>query len=215
MARLFTVHPVTPEARLINQAVAMMRKGAVIVYPTDSCFALGCQLGDRGAQERIRRIRQLDDRHNFTLVCRDLSEIATYAKVDNQAYRLMKSLTPGPYTFILPATHETPRRLQNPKRKTIGIRVPEHPVASALLAALGEPVMSSTLLMPGDDTPLTDVEDITRRIGGLVDAIIESGHCGLTPTTVVDLTGDVPEVLRFGAGDPGPFGARPPADNEA
>jgi tRNA threonylcarbamoyl adenosine modification protein (Sua5/YciO/YrdC/YwlC family) len=214
MARLFTVHPVTPEARLINQAVAMMRKGAVIVYPTDSGFALGCQLGDRSAQERIRRIRQLDDRHNFTLVCRDLSEIATYAKVDNQAYRLMKSLTPGAYTFILPATHETPRRLQNPKRKTIGIRVPEHPVASALLSALGEPVMSSTLLLPGEDDPLTDVEDITRRIGGVVDAIIESGHCGLRPTTVVDLTGDAPEVLRFGAGDPSPFGARPPLDDD-
>jgi len=210
VVRQLTVHPITPEARLINQAVAIMRKGAVIVYPTDSCFALGCLMGDRDAQERIRRLRQIDDRHNFTLVCRDLSEIATYAKVDNRAYRLMRSLTPGPYTFILPATHETPRRLQNPRRKTIGIRVPEHPVASALLAALGEPIMSSTLILPGEEHPLTDVEEITRRIGGLVDVLLESGHCGLTPTTVVDLTGDTPEVLRFGAGDPTPFGARAP-----
>jgi tRNA threonylcarbamoyl adenosine modification protein (Sua5/YciO/YrdC/YwlC family) len=208
MARRLTVHPVTPEARLINQAVAMMRKGGVIVYPTDSCFAFGCQLGDRQAQERIRRLRQLDDRHNFTLVCRDLSEIATYAKIENSAYRLMRSLTPGPYTFILKATHETPRRLQNPRRKTIGIRVPDHPVAHALLSALGEPVMSSTLLMPGDAEPLTDIEEIVDRLGNLVDAIIDGGHCGLTPTTVVDLTGDTPEVLRFGAGDTTPFGVR-------
>jgi len=205
MSQYFQIHPVNPQARLINQAVAMLHRGAVIVYPTDSCYALGCHIGDKAAQERIRRIRQVDSHHNFTLVCRDLSEISNYAKVENTAFRLMKALTPGPYTFVLRATHEVPRRLQNPRRKTIGLRVPENVIAQALLEALGEPIMSSTLLLPDAQMPLTDPEDIRERLGGLVDLIIDGGNCGLEPTTVVDLVDGTPVVVREGKGDTAPF----------
>ncbi len=198
--QVFHVHPDNPQARLIKQAVEIVRQGGVVVYPTDSSYALGCHIGDKAAMERMRRIRRLDDKHNFTLVCRDLSEIATYAKVDNPAYRLIKSLTPGPYTFILQATHEVPRRLQNPKRKTIGLRVPDHVVAQSLLQALGEPLMSCTLILPESDTPLSDPELIQSALKGQVDLLIDSGHCGIEPTTVVDLVSGVPLVTRAGKG---------------
>ena len=201
MNQFFQIHPDNPQPRLVSQAVGILRDGGLVVYPTDSSYAIGCHLGDKQAMERIRRIRQLDARHHFTLVCRDLSEIATYAKVDNQAYRLLKSLTPGPYTFLLSATHEVPRRLQHAKRKTIGLRVPDHRVAQALLAELGEPIMSSTLILPGADLPETDAEDIHERIGKLVDLIIDGGNCGFEPTTVIDLASGTPEVLRQGKGD--------------
>jgi tRNA threonylcarbamoyl adenosine modification protein (Sua5/YciO/YrdC/YwlC family) len=186
--------------RLISQAVAIVREGGLIVYPTDSCYALGCQIGNKAAMERIARIRHIDSKHNFTLVCRDLSEISLYAKVDNEAFRLMKSLTPGPYTFILKATHEVPRRLQNPKRKTIGIRVPDNPTALALLEALGEPLMSSTLSLPGREQPETDAEIINQRIGKLVDLIIDGGACGMEPTTVVELSEGEAVIMRQGKG---------------
>jgi tRNA threonylcarbamoyl adenosine modification protein (Sua5/YciO/YrdC/YwlC family) len=201
MSQFFSIHPQNPQLRLISQAVAILREGGLIVYPTDSCYALGCQIGDKAAMERIARIRQLDNKHNFTLVCRDLSEISLYAKVDNEAFRLMKALTPGPYTFILKATHEVPRRLQNPKRKTIGIRVPDNPIALALLETLGEPIMSSTLNLPGREQPETDAEDINQRIGKLVDLIIDGGSCGMEPTTVVELSEGEAVVVRQGKGD--------------
>ncbi len=197
----FHIHPQNPQLRLINQVVAALRAGAVIAYPTDSCYALGCHIGDKTAMERIRRIRAVDDKHNFTLVCRDLSEIATYAKVDNVAYRLLKKLTPGPYTFILSASHEVPRRLQHAKRKTIGLRVPENAITQALLEALGEPLMSSTLIMPGTGLPLNDAEEIRTVLAHQVDVVIDGGNCGLEPTTVVDMVGDVPEITRHGKGD--------------
>lgn len=202
MSQFFQIHPDNPQARLVHRAVEIIREGGVVVYPTDSSYAIGCHLGDKQAMERIRRIRQLDDRHNFTLVCRDLSEISTYAKVDNQAYRLIKSLTPGPYTFLLPATHEVPRRLQHPKRKTIGLRIPDDRIAQALLEELREPIMSSTLILPGDELPVTDAEDIRDRIERQVDLIIDGGNCGLEPTTVIDLADKAgPVVLRQGKGD--------------
>lgn len=172
----------------------------MIVYPTDSCYALGCHVGNKAALERVRRIRQAGRDHNFTLVCNNLAEISSYARVDNVTYRLLRSLTPGPYTFILQATREVPKRLQNPKRKTIGIRIPDHPVALALLDALGEPIMSSTLMLPEDDLPLTDAEEIQDRMGNTVDAVIDGGNCGLEPTTVIDLAGDQPEIIRAGKG---------------
>ncbi|HEX2667279.1 MAG TPA: L-threonylcarbamoyladenylate synthase [Gammaproteobacteria bacterium] len=206
MSQYFSLHPVNPQLRLIRRAVEILRAGGVVVYPTDSCYALGCHLGDKDAMERIRRIRQADKDHNFTLVCRDLSEIATYAKVDNPTFRLLKAYTPGPYTFILEATREVPRRLQHPKRKTIGIRVPDHPVPRALLEELGEPVMSSTLIMPGEDMPLTDPEEMRARLEHQVDLILDAGPCGSDATTVVDLSGETPRVLRAGRGDPAPFG---------
>ncbi len=206
MSQYFVVHPVNPQLRLIRRAVEILRAGGLVVYPTDSCYALGCHLGDKDAMERIRRIRQADKDHNFTLVCRDLSEIATYAKVDNPTFRLLKAYTPGPYTFILEATREVPRRLQHPKRKTIGIRVPDHPVPQALLAELGEPVMSSTLILPGDDAPLTDPEEMRARLEHQVELILDGGPCGFEATTVVDLTGESPRLLRAGRGDPKPFG---------
>ncbi|HEX7964995.1 MAG TPA: L-threonylcarbamoyladenylate synthase [Gammaproteobacteria bacterium] len=206
MSQYFSLHPVNPQLRLIRRAVEILRAGGVVVYPTDSCYALGCHLGDKDAMERIRRIRQADKDHNFTLVCRDLSEIATYAKVDNPTFRLLKACTPGPYTFILEATREVPRRLQHPKRKTIGIRVPDHPVPRALLEELGEPVMSSTLIMPGEDMPLTDPEEMRARLEHQVDLILDAGPCGSDATTVVDLSGEAPRVLRAGRGDPAPFG---------
>jgi tRNA threonylcarbamoyl adenosine modification protein (Sua5/YciO/YrdC/YwlC family) len=200
MSQFFQIHPVNPQSRLIHQAVGIIRAGGLVVYPTDSSYALGCHVGDKAGMERIRRIRDLDNKHNFTLMCRDLSEIATYAKVDNSSYRLMKSLTPGAYTFILKATHEVPRRLQNPKRKTIGIRIPDHPIAQALLAELGEPLMSSTLILPGQDRPETDANDIRERLENAVDLVIDGDNCGLEPTTVIDLVEGSLQVVRKGRG---------------
>ncbi len=205
MSQLFHIHPENPQARLIRQAVEIVRGGGLVAYPTDSCYALGCHIGDKAAMERIHRIRQTDDKHNFTLVCRDLSEIATYARVDNSVYRLLKAHTPGAYTFILKATSEVPRRLQNPKRKTIGIRIPEHRIAQALLHELDEPLMSSTLMLPGDPLPLTDADEIRARLEHAVDVVIEGGSVGIEPTTVVDLTGDAPVIARQGRGDPSVF----------
>ncbi len=195
------IHPDNPQPRLVSQAVAALRRGGVVAYPTDSSYALGCQLGDKAALERIRRIRQLDADHNFTLMCQDLSELSTYARVGNQAFRLLKALTPGPYTFILAASREVPRRLQHPRRKTIGLRVPDHPIAQALLEALGEPMLSVTLILPGEDMPLTDPGEIRGHLGKQLDVIIDGGYCGHEPTTVIDLTGDTPVVLRQGRGD--------------
>jgi tRNA threonylcarbamoyl adenosine modification protein (Sua5/YciO/YrdC/YwlC family) len=200
MSQFFVMHPVNPQLRLVTQAVAIIRKGGVIIYPTDSCYAIGCQIGDKAAMERIARIRQFDKDHNFTLVCRDLSELSTYAKVDNVAFRLLKALTPGAYTFILHATHEVPRRLQHPKRKTIGLRVPDHPIVHALLEQLGEPIMSSTLLLPGKIEPETDVEAVRELLEKHVDLIIDGGNCGLEATTMIDLLADVPKVIRRGKG---------------
>jgi tRNA threonylcarbamoyl adenosine modification protein (Sua5/YciO/YrdC/YwlC family) len=201
MSQFLEIHAANPQQRLISRAVAVIRGGGVIVYPTDSCYALGCCLGNKAPLERIRRIRQVDQSHNFTLVCRDLSELATYARVDNSAFRLLKTLTPGPYTFILQASREVPRRMQNPRRKTIGLRVPRHPITQALLESLGEPLMSSTLLLPGDELPLTDSREILERLDSQVDLVIDGGYCGLEPTTVLDLTGETPNVLRHGRGD--------------
>jgi tRNA threonylcarbamoyl adenosine modification protein (Sua5/YciO/YrdC/YwlC family) len=200
MSQFFQIHPLNPQVRLIRQAVEIIRNDGLVVYPTDSSYALGCHVGDKRGMERIRRIRSLDNKHNFTLMCRDLSEISTYAKLDNSSYRLLKSLTPGAYTFILKATHEVPRRLQNPKRKTIGIRVPDHPVTQALLDELGEPLMSSTLILPGKDMPETDANDIRERLEHEVDLVIDGDHCGVEPTTVVDLVDGVARVLRQGCG---------------
>lgn len=199
--QILHIHPQNPQTRLIRQVVDIICAGGVVVYPTDSCYALGCHIGDKAAMERIRRIRAVDDKHNFTLVCRDLAEIASYAKVDNAAYRMIKSLTPGPYTFILKATHEVPRRLQNPKRKTIGLRVPNHAIVQSLLEALGEPLMSSTLMLPGDEFPVNDPEEIFVRLKSQVDIIIDGGNCGLEPTTVVDLVEGVPHIVRQGKGN--------------
>lgn len=199
------IHPQNPQSRLIAQAARIVREGGVIVYPTDSCYALGCHIGDKDALERMARIRATDKHHQFTLVCRDLSEIATYAKVTNQHYRLLKAYTPGAYTFILPATRETPKRLQHERRRTIGIRVPDHPVSLALLAELNEPLLSTTLLLPDDDLPMTDARDIQARLKNLVDAVLDGGNCGFEPTTVIDLEGPAPMVLRRGRGDPSPF----------
>ncbi|MBK5935262.1 MAG: threonylcarbamoyl-AMP synthase [Halorhodospira halophila] len=201
MAQYFEVHPETPQQRLINQAVQTLADGGVIAYPTDSSYALGCRLGDKAALDRIREIRRLDNSHNFTMACKDLKDIGTYAKMENYAYRLLKSHTPGPYTFILRATSEVPRRLQHPKRKTIGIRVPDHPASRALLNTLGEPLMSVTLQLPGDDMPLDDPEAIRERIGKLIDAVVAGGPTGGGASTVIDLTGEAAEVIREGVGD--------------
>lgn len=200
MALYLRVHPDNPQPRLVSQAVAALRGGGVMVYPTDSCYALGCLLGDRGAEERIRRLRGLDDEHALTLVCRDLSELAAYAKVDNAAYRLLRSLTPGPYTFILRASREVPRRLQDPRRKTIGLRVPEHRIAAALLEALGEPLLSTTLQLPGEALPLCDPQTIRARLERQVEVIVDGGSGALEATTVIDLCGEEPVLVRRGRG---------------
>lgn len=200
------LHPLNPQLRLIRQAVELLRTGGVIAYPTDSCYALGCHIGDKEALERIRRIREADRHHHFTLVCRDLTEIARYAKVDTRQFRMLKACTPGPYTFIMEATRETPRRLQHEKRRTIGIRVPDHEVPRLMLAELGEPIMSSTLMLPGDDQPLNDGAEIEARLANRVDALLDGGGCGLEPTTVVDLATWPPVVLRQGRGSLAPFG---------
>jgi len=206
MALLLTIHPVNPQDRLVRQAVNAMRDGRVIVYPTDSCYAFGCLIGDKEAMERIHRLRGTDKNHNFTLVCRDLSEIARYARVDNSQYRTLRAFTPGAYTFLLEATREVPKRLQNPRRRTIGIRVPDSPIVRMLLAELGEPIMSSTLLLPGDEHPLTDPAEIRERLNHQVDLVIDGGNCGVEPTSVVDLSGAAPLVVRRGKGDVTAFG---------
>jgi len=205
-AQIFSLHPVNPQERLIKEAVRLLRKGGVMVYPTDSCYALGCMIGNKEGMERIRLIRGVDDKHHFTLVCKDLSEIARYARVDNKQYRILKAATPGGYTFILEATREVPRRLQHPKRSTIGLRVPDNNVVAMLLEELGEPILSVTLQLPGDEYPLNDPDEISERLGNRVDVILESGFCSLTPTTVIDLHVDPPELLRTGAGEPDKLG---------
>ncbi|MDR9437278.1 MAG: L-threonylcarbamoyladenylate synthase [Thiohalophilus sp.] len=206
MSQFFQIHPVTPQPRLIRQAVELLRQGAVVVYPTDSAYALGCHLEDKKAMERIRHIRRVDDKHNFTLICADLSQISAYAKLTNNTlFRILNSYTPGPYTFILNATGEVPRRLLHPKRRTIGIRIPDNPIAQALVAELGEPIMSSTLILPGEEMPMTDPEEIREQLEHQVDLVIDGGHCGFEPSTVVDMTDELPRVIRQGKGDPSPF----------
>ena len=205
MAQLIEIHPKDPQPRLIAEVVRIIQKGGLIAYPTDSSYAIGCHIGDKKAMDRIHRIRRTDKNHNFTLVCSDLSEISLYARVDNWSYRLLKSLTPGPYTFILMATREVPKRLQNPKRRTIGLRVPDHSLVKAMLQQLGEPIMSSTLSLPGDDLPLTEAFEVQERIGHEIEAIIDCGPTGIEPSSVLDLSGGSVEVLRSGKGDVSAF----------
>lgn len=205
MAERLELHPTTPQVRLLRLAADCLLDGGVIAYPTDSCYALGCAIGAKEAMERIQRMRQTGKRHFFTVICRDLSEISRFARVENWQYRLLKAFTPGPYTFVLRATREVPRRLLEPRRRTVGIRLPDHPVVRALLAELAEPLMSTTLLLPGDDVPLTDGREIEQRIGHALDLVLDAGNCGLEPSTIVDLSGDAPVLLRAGKGDPRPF----------
>jgi tRNA threonylcarbamoyl adenosine modification protein (Sua5/YciO/YrdC/YwlC family) len=205
MSQYFRIHPENPQKRLISQACDIIRRGGLIAYPTDSGYALGCQIGDKNAMERLRRIRQLDDDHNFTLVCRDLSELSTYAKVNNSVFRMMKAHTPGAYTFVLPATKEVPKRLQHAKRKTIGLRIPNNPIALELLEELNEPLMTSTLILPDETMPMTDAEEINDLLAKQLDLIIDGGFCGSEPTTVIEFIDDTPEVVRVGQGDPEPF----------
>lgn len=201
MSRVLEVHPVDPQERLLRQAVDVIEQGGVIVYPTDSTYALGCHIGEKSALERIRRIRQIERDHDFTLMCSDLSELATYARVDNWAYRMVRAHTPGPYTFILKATHDVPKRLRDPKRKAVGIRVPDNRIALMLVTLNGQPLMSSTLLLPGDELPLTNCDQILERVGNQVDLVIDGGPCGIEPTTVIDLSHGRVELLREGKGD--------------
>ena len=207
MSQFFFIHPDNPQPRLIRQAVGIIRGGGVIVYPTDSCYALGCHVGDKAAMERIRAIREVDARHHFGLLCRNLAEAAVYARIDDRQFRLMKSATPGSYTFILHATREVPRRLLHPRRKTIGVRIPAHRVVHALLTELGEPLLSSTLILPGDAVPLDDAQEIRARLEHRVDLILDGGSCGIVPTTVVDLTAETPVVTREGRGSAKLLGA--------
>lgn len=206
MSQFFSIHPDNPQPRLIRQAVEIIRGGGVIVYPTDSCYALGCHVGDKAAMERIRAIREVDARHHFGLLCRDLAEAAVYARIDDRQFRLIKAATPGSYTFILHATREVPRRLLHPRRKTIGVRIPAHRVVHALLAELGEPLLSSTLMLPGDAAPLDDAQEIRARLEHRVDLILDGGSCGIVPTTVVDLTLEIPAITRLGKGSAGLLG---------
>jgi tRNA threonylcarbamoyl adenosine modification protein (Sua5/YciO/YrdC/YwlC family) len=205
MAELLELHPKNPQQRFVRIAADALLKHGVVVYPTDSCYALGCVMGAKDAMERIQRIRQTDKHHFFTIVCRDLAEISRFARVNNWQYRALKAFTPGPYTFVLQATREVPRRLMNEKRRTVGIRVPDHPVVQMLLDEVHMPLMSTTLMLPGDEFPMTDATEIFDRIGHSVDLVLDGGNCGLEPTTVVDLSGDAPEILRAGKGDPTPF----------
>jgi tRNA threonylcarbamoyl adenosine modification protein (Sua5/YciO/YrdC/YwlC family) len=205
VAKLIEIHPTDPQPHRVGRIVEMIRDGALIAYPTDSSYAFGCRIGDKKAIERIHRIRRTNKKHNFTLVCGDLSEISVYARVENWAYRLIKSLTPGPYTFILPATRQLPKMLQNPKRRTIGIRVPDHALVTCVLEQLGEPIMSSTLSLPGDDMPLTDPIEIEERIGHQIELVVEAGATGIDPTTVLDLSGGTVDILRAGRGDVSQF----------
>jgi tRNA threonylcarbamoyl adenosine modification protein (Sua5/YciO/YrdC/YwlC family) len=205
MARRMELHPSTPQARLLRVAAEVIRQGGVLAYPTDSCYALGCAIGAKEAMERIQRLKQADRTHFFTVVCRDLSEIARLARVENWQYRLLKSFTPGPYVFVLRATREVPRRLLHSRRKTVGIRVPDHAVVQALLSEYGEPLLSTTLRLPGDETPMTDGREIEDRIGHAIDLVVDGGNCGLEPSTIVDLSGDAPLLLRVGKGDPRAF----------
>ncbi len=201
MARYFDVHPVNPQPRAINQVVALLRDGGLIAYPTDSCYALGCMIGNKEGLDRIKEIRKLDDRHHYTLMCRDFSQLGQFAEVDNTVFRAIKSATPGQYTFILPATREVPRKLMHPKKRTVGARIPRHPVPMALLDELGEPLLSSTLLLPDVEEPMTDGWLIKEELDHVVDAVIDSGECGTEPTTVIDFSRREPEIVRYGAGD--------------
>jgi tRNA threonylcarbamoyl adenosine modification protein (Sua5/YciO/YrdC/YwlC family) len=205
MSQFFHIHPENPQKRLISQACDIIRKGGLVVYPTDSGYALGCHIGDKSAMDKIRRLRQLDDDHNFTLMCRDLSELSTYSKVNNSVFCAIKANTPGAYTFILPATKEVPRRLQHPKRKTIGLRIPQNSIALAILDELNEPLMSVTMIMPDETSPLTDPEDIVDQVGKHVDLVIDGGFGSFEPTTVVEFIDDMPEIIRYGMGDASPF----------
>lgn len=214
MAQYFAIHATHPQARLVHRAAEIVRRGGLIAYPTDSCYALGCHIGDAKALARLRRVRGVDERHHLTLMCRDLSQIATYAIVDNVQYRLLKAATPGAYTFILRATREVPRRLMHPRRKTIGVRVPEHAVALALLAELGEPMLSATLALPGGGAPLSDAEEIRAALEHQLDLVIDAGSCGTQPSTMIDLTGDAPILLRQGKGALAPLGLAHDAQGE-
>ena len=205
MATMIEIHPQDPQPRRVQAVVEIMQAGGLVAYPTDSSYAFGCHIGDKKAMDRIHRIRRTDKKHNFTLVCADLAEISVYARVENWAYRMIKSMTPGPYTFILPATRGVPKRLQNPKRRTIGLRVPDHRVAQDIIQALGEPIMSSTLVLPGDDVPLTDPLEIDARIGHQIEAVVDAGPAGIEPTTVLDLSSGTVEILRVGRGDVSQF----------
>ncbi len=205
MTQLLNIHPTHPQPRLLAQVVAVLKKGGIIAYPTDSAYALGCHLGDKDALERIKKLRKLDKNHNFTLICQNLSEISVYAQVNNSVFRLLKANTPGPYTFILPASHEVPRRLQHPKRKTIGLRVPDNVIALEILKALNEPLMSVTLILPGEPFPLFDPEHIYEELQGQIDLVVNGGYCEIEPTTVVDLVEGTPTIVRVGKGDPAPF----------
>jgi len=205
VSQFFNIHPENPQGHLIREAASIVRRGGVIIYPTDSAYALGCQMGDKQAIDRIRRIRQLDEKHNLTLICRDLSELSYYAQFDNIIYRLLKAHTPGPYTFVLKATSEVPRRLQHPKRKTIGLRVPDHPIVQALLEALDEPLISTTLMLPGADAPIVEPQAIRDLLGKRIDLVIDGGPCGVEPTSIIDLVDGAPRIIRAGKGDVTPF----------